>query len=303
MDRYRRIKEKFKGRCRENVPAGEITTYRAGGPLDIVVSPENTDEAIELFTMIKDAGLDYFILGEGSNVLVSDDGFRGVIVLTGALNKIEMEGLNAKAQAGVLWDKLVEMACMAGLSGLEKTSFIPGTVGGAVRMNAGAFGSETFDRLVYFEALNISTLELETLEKKNLHYGYRFVEGIEKYLVLSAVFSFEKSQPSILMAHRQEIISRRKEKQPLEYPSAGSVFKRPAGDYASRLIDACGLKGLRCGGAMVSEKHAGFVINYDKASASDIWLLIKKIKKEVFEKTGVVLEEEQIFLGNFPKDA
>ncbi len=293
------IAERFREICRENVPASELTTYKTGGKAALTACPRDSGEAFDLFRAIRETGVKFFILGAGSNVLISDRGFDGVIVLTSNLNGIRVCDNEISCESGALWDKVCETACENSLAGLEKTSYIPGTAGGAVRMNAGAFGIETFDFLKDFTALNLETLKTETVKKNEVRYGYRFVEGIEKYFILSASFTLIKSSKDQIRRERETIIAARKEKQPLEYPSAGSVFKRPKGDFASRLIDVCGLKGLRIGGAMISQKHAGFVINYDKASAFDIYALIQRVKKEVFEKTGVKLEEEQIFLGEF----
>lgn len=299
MDKYLALKKKSNLIFMEKVPGGDLTTYKTGGIVELCVYPKNKEESIEILKIIKENGFNYFILGEGSNVLISDKGFDGVMLICKNMRNMSILENQIEAECGVLWDMAVEKACQCGLGGLEDTSFIPGSVGGAIRMNAGAFGSETFDHLSFFNAINISEMREERIEKKDIRYGYRFVEGIEKYFILSAVFRLQKKDRFALLSRREEIIKKRKEKQPLEYPSAGSVFKRPKNDYASRLIDSCGLKGLRIGGAMVSVKHAGFIVNYDKATAEDIYRLIVKVKKEVFEKTGIMLEEEQILLGDF----
>ncbi|NLI10371.1 MAG: UDP-N-acetylmuramate dehydrogenase [Elusimicrobia bacterium] len=299
MEKIKSLKKTFPEICIENISAAALTTYKTGGNISLAAFPKSEVEVLNILKEIKSLDVKFYILGAGSNVLISDKGFDGVLIVTDKIDKIEFSGLKIKAESGFLWDKLCEESCVRGFAGLEKTSYIPGSVGGAVRMNAGAFGQETFDCLDYFEALELETLRKVKIEKKNINYGYRFVEAVEKYFIISACFSFNKGDSKGLNLTRNEIITKRKEKQPLDYPSAGSVFKRPPGDYASRLIDSCGLKGLRIGGAKVSEKHAGFVINYENAAASDIYALIQKVKKEVFEKTGIMLCEEQIFLGEF----
>lgn len=293
------ISKKFAEICQKDVPASNLTTYRTGGTVALTACPRQEKEVIDLFSEIKQKAVKFFILGAGSNVLISDRGFDGIIVLTSNLKSINIYYNEIHCESGALWDKVCELACENSLAGIEKSSYIPASVGGAIRMNAGAFGVETFDFLKEFTALNLETLKIETLNKNEVKYGYRFVEGIEKYFILSASFKLIESSKDQIKKERETIIATRKQKHPLEYPCAGSVFKRPKGDFASRLIEVCGLKGLRVGGAMISTKHAGFLINYDKASAGDIYALIQKVKKEVFEKTGVKLEEEQIFLGEF----
>jgi len=296
---YTEIKKKFEQRYRENISASEITTYKTGGNIDLLVYPNNTEELLWLFKNIKAIKAKYFIIGAGSNILISDKGFKGILINLKNINFINKENDTIEAGAGVLWDNFIEFSVENSLSGLEKTSHIPGTVGGAVRMNAGAFNQETFDCLEKFMVLNTENLKIEELHKENISYSYRYVSGIEKFLIISAKFKFSKGKKEELKKIREEIIRQRKEKQPLDYPSAGSVFKRPKGDYASRLIDICGLKGTRIGGAMVSEKHAGFIINYDNATSTDIYKLILKVKDEVYKKTGISLELEQILVGEF----
>ena len=238
------------------------------------------------------------MLGRGSNVLVSDRGLPGVTVLTERLAKMEVSGDTITAQAGVLWDSLALLSVERGLSGLEKTSGIPGSVGGALRMNAGAFGQEAYDRLEYLEGFTVSGSPVR-LEKRNMTYGYRHVDGIDGLILVAAAFSFTQGDKSVLLQDRSFILAAREARQPLDYPSAGSVFKRPPGDYASRLIDAAGLKGLKIGGAEVSAKHAGFIINSGGATASDIRALMGEVRAQVLTKTGVTLELEQILLGEF----
>ena len=299
MNPYEAIKEKFNKRAVLNVSAKEITSYKTGGVIDLIVYPKNIDEIVFILDFIKKKNLNYFICGNATNILVSDKGFRGIFIKTDFLKKIIIKEDRIIAECGVLWDKMIEISVLNGLWGLEKTSYIPGSVGGAIRMNAGAFGEETFDKLEKINAIDLKTLEVKEILKLDIKYGYRYVEGIENYFILSGEFAFEKKDSKELKNIRDEIIRRRIEKQPLEYPSAGSVFKRPPNNYASKLIEECGLKGMKVGGAMVSEKHAGFIINTGNATSSDIYKLISLVREKVYQKTGILLELEQILVGEF----
>ncbi|HAH33057.1 MAG TPA: UDP-N-acetylenolpyruvoylglucosamine reductase [Elusimicrobia bacterium] len=299
MSDYDAIKDKFGAYCSFNEPAANFTTYRTGGAAWALVRPGSRDELGSLWRWCLEKKRPFCVLGKGSNVLVSDKGFDGVTALTERLAGIEISGgYTVKAGAGVLWDNLVRFCAEKGLGGVEKTSGIPGTVGGAVRMNAGAYGQEIFDRLVSFEAMD-SERRIFTLKKHQIAHGYRNVRGLESLIVLSATFEFYPLGSTELLAERARVLVKRAEKQPLDYPSAGSVFKRPVGDYASRLIDVCGLKGLKIGGAQVSSKHAGFIINSGGATSADIYRLIRKVQSEVKARTGFELELEQIMLGDF----
>jgi UDP-N-acetylmuramate dehydrogenase len=295
---YNFIKKVFGPECLFERPACEFTTYRAGGPLEVIVRPSSRKDLGWLSGFCLNNGIPLRVLGAGSNILVSDKGLKGVSVFTVKLDKSEIAGDTLKAEAGVPWDNAVKASVSAGLAGLEKTSGIPGTVGGAIVMNAGAFGQETFDALESFEAMDRAGA-VRILKKFEVKYGYRRVEGIEGLTILSAVFRLKAGDANALAAHRACVLAKRAEKQPLDLPSAGSVFKRPAGDFASRLIDAAGLKGVRIGDAQVSQKHAGFIVNLGGAKAADIHALMLKIKSAVKAATGVELELEQILLGDF----
>ncbi len=298
MSDYPLIREKFGAYCVFNEPASGFTTYRAGGRAEVVVKPGSADEMVWLSAWCRSRGVPLTVLGRGSNILVSDNGLRGVTALTERLSGMDFSGDTAVAQAGALWDDVVRLSAERGLAGFERTSGIPGSVGGAVRMNAGAFGQETFDRLVSVEALDASG-RVVSLEKKSIAYGYRSVAGLSGLIILSAKFKFGAGDSAALLEERSRVLSARAAKQPLNCPSAGSVFKRPPGDYASRLIDASGLKGLRIGGAEVSAKHAGFIVNSGGASAADIFALICEVRSRVKAATGVELELEQVLLGDF----
>lgn len=298
MPDYSPLKEKFGPGCLLGEPAAGFTTYRAGGRAEVLVKPASEEELLWLAGWCRANCAAFLPLGRGSNVLVSDKGLPGVTVLTERLCSVKLAGNFIDAQAGALWDTLAKVSAEAGLAGLEKTSGIPGSVGGAVRMNAGAFGQETFDRLVSVEVFGADGAR-RTLAKGDLDHGYRRVAGLEGLTVLSARFEFEPADPGVLMQDRSCVLAAREAKQPLDYPSAGSVFKRPQGDYASRLIDAAGLKGRRVGGAAVSEKHAGFIINTGGATAAEIYALICEVREAVRAKSGVELQLEQVLLGEF----
>lgn len=292
------LKVWFGERCVFDAPAADFTTYRAGGRAEALVSPGTPEELRRLAGWCRSASVPFLVLGRGSNVLVSDRGLPGVTALTRGLSGLRLEGNAVLAQAGAAWDDLARLSAEAGLAGLEKTSGIPGSVGGALRMNAGAFGQEASDRLVSLETFD-GRGRPATLSRKDIRFGYRLAEGLEGLTIVSARFEFPAGSAADLSAERASVLAARAARQPLDLPSAGSVFRRPPGDYASRLIDAAGLKGLRVGGAEVSPKHAGFIVNTGGATASDIHALIREVQRRVREKTGVELRLEQILLGEF----
>ncbi|MGN0025266.1 MAG: UDP-N-acetylmuramate dehydrogenase [Candidatus Avelusimicrobium sp.] len=292
------LKNFFADNCLFDEPMERHTTYRTGGPAEVYVYPKTPEEWSFVLKLAQAENIPLRIIGFGSNILVGGKGVGGIVCSTKRMDGVTVEGEHIKAQAGTALDKVCELACEAGLAGMEKLSGIPGSVGGAVYMNAGAFGQETFDCLEYFDVINFEGRPA-TLLKEDLKYAYRKVEGIENYIVLSASFKLTKGDFTQLIATRNSVLHKRIEKQPLEYPSAGSVFKRPEGDYASRLIDDTGLRGLSVGGAKVSEKHAGFIVNFNRATPEDVKTLMDEVRQKVKEKHGVELELEQILWGEF----
>ena len=292
------LKNFFSDNCLFDEPMGRHTTYRTGGPAEAYVYPQTPEEWSFVLKLAQAENVPLRIIGFGSNILVGGKGIGGIVCSTKRMDGVTVEGEHIKAQAGTALDKVCELSCEAGLAGMEKLSGIPGSVGGAVYMNAGAFGQETFDCLEYFDVIDFEGRPA-TLLKEDLKYAYRKVEGIENYIVLSASFKLTKGDFTQLIAARNSILHKRIEKQPLEYPSAGSVFKRPEGDYASRLIDDTGLRGLSVGGAKVSEKHAGFIVNFNRATPEDVKTLMDEVRQKVKEKHGVELELEQILWGEF----
>lgn len=287
---------------RINEPMKGHTSFRAGGPADWFVIPESADELRAVLRACKKAGADWYVIGNGSNLLVSDRGFRGVIISTERFNRLEVNGTELTAGAGILLSKAANAALKAGLTGLEFASGIPGSVGGASVMNAGAYGSEMKDVLKSVTVLD-NDGEIRVLGAKELELGYRASSILKNhYLVLEAVFGLKEGREDAIKSRMDELTARRREKQPLEYPSAGSTFKRPEGYFAGKLIEDAGLKGFSVGGAAVSEKHAGFVINKGDALASDIYRLCMEIRRIVAEHAGVTLEMEVKLLGQFEGD-
>ena len=274
------------------------TTYRTGGKAEVYVYPKTREEWSFVLKLAETENIPLRIIGFGSNILVSGKGIGGIVCSTKRMNQVTLDGEHIKAEAGAALDKVCEMACEAGLAGMEKLSGIPGSVGGAVYMNAGAFGQETFDCLEYFDIIDREGRPA-TLLKEEVKHAYRKVEGVQDCIILSAGFKLQKGEFTQLIESRNTVLHKRMEKQPLEFPSAGSVFKRPTNDYASRLIDDTGLRGLSVGGAKVSEKHAGFIVNFNRATPQDIKTLMDVVREKVKEKHGVELELEQILWGDF----
>ena len=279
-------------------PMSEHTTFEIGGPADFYVIPEDFDEVRDVITACKDAGADYFVLGCGSDLLVSDEGYRGVIVaVADGLMGVSVEGDQMCCQAGVGLREASEMACELGLSGLEFACGIPGSVGGACFMNAGAYGGCMADVLKEVRVL-LPDGSLDDVAVEDLALGYRQSRiADEGWVVLSATFDLDRGDPEKIRATMDDLTHQREEKQPLELPSAGSTFKRPEGYFAGKLITDAGLKGYQSGGAAVSKKHAGFVVNVGGATAADVHAVIEHVQDEVERTSGVRLEPEVRFLG------
>ncbi|HUT85438.1 MAG TPA: UDP-N-acetylmuramate dehydrogenase [Elusimicrobiales bacterium] len=274
------------------------TSYQIGGYAQMMLFPATVQEWRFVFNFCQFNQIPLTILGAGTNVLVSDDGIEGVTASTDLLEEITINGNIVTARAGVTLDDLIKTCIENGLQGMEKMSGIPGSAGGAIFMNAGAFGQETFDNLLDFQTLDYSGY-VNTLSKNDVKHCHRKVEGIKDLLIFSARWQLEKGNIAELKKIRNETLDKRAQSQPLDYPSAGSVFKRPANDYASRLIDEAGLKGLKVGNAQVCEKHAGFIVNLGNAKAKDVCKLIDIVRSKVKNKTGINLEMEQKLLGKF----
>ena len=280
-------------------PMSRHTTFRVGGPADFFVTPKAKEEVRDVIRICKEAGMPYYIIGNGSNLLVSDAGYRGVIVqIYKEMNEVKVEGDLVKAQAGALLSGIAAKALGAELSGFEFASGIPGTIGGACVMNAGAYGGEMKDVL---ESVTVLTGEGKIIElgRNELELGYRTSVIAKKgYIVLGAVLKLERGDGEKIKTYMDELKEKRVTKQPLEYPSAGSTFKRPEGYFAGKLIEDAGLRGFQVGGAQVSEKHCGFVINRDHSTAADIMELMRQVQIRVKENSGVDLEPEVKRLGD-----
>ncbi|MBP5281732.1 MAG: UDP-N-acetylmuramate dehydrogenase [Lachnospiraceae bacterium] len=283
-------------------PMSSHTTFRVGGPADCLVEICEKEELKKICRYLSLTGMPFFIMGNGSNLLVSDAGFRGVIlkVQTG-LSEIRVEGKRIYAQAGATMAQVARVAMEHGLAGLEFASGIPGTVGGGVVMNAGAYDGEMKQVVRNVEVLS-SEGELMNLDNATMEFGYRTssIKG-KPFVVTGVEFELQEGDRDQIKAIMDGLAAKRREKQPLEYPSAGSTFKRPEGNFAGKLIMDAGLRGYTIGGAQVSEKHCGFLINTQPGvtTASDIMTLIKYVQTVVKDKFDVDLEPEVIFLGDF----
>ena len=282
---------------RQNEPMRAHTTFKIGGEADIFIIPASPAALISAVKKCTGLEIPYFILGNGSNLLVSDGGIEGAVISLSGINGISAEGEKITCGAGAMLSSVCLKALSLSLTGLEFAYGIPGTAGGALYMNAGAYGGQMADVIESAECLT-ATGEIKTLKKEDMRLGYRssvFKNG--GLIIISLTLALKKGDKTEIKAEMDELLNRRKQKQPLEYPSAGSTFKRPEGYFAGALIEKNGLKGLTVGGAQVSEKHAGFVINRGGATAADVKALIGKIQKKVFENDGVMLEPEVIFTG------
>ena len=279
-------------------PMREHTTFKVGGPADLYVIPEDFDEVRDVLRACDEAGVERFVLGRGSDLLVSDDGYRGVIVaVADGLVGVSVDGTEMTCQAGVDLREASEMACELGLTGLEFACGIPGSVGGACFMNAGAYGGCVADVLKCVRVV-MPDGSIDVVDAADLDLGYRRSRvASDGMVVLSATFDLQKGDPEKIRATMDDLTRQREEKQPLELPSAGSTFKRPEGYFAGKLIMDAGLQGFQVGGAAVSKKHAGFVVNVGGATAADVHAVIEHVQDEVERQFGVRLQPEVRFLG------
>ncbi|MCR5107059.1 MAG: UDP-N-acetylmuramate dehydrogenase [Lachnospiraceae bacterium] len=310
QDEESRLKENTIEAIRKMIPEDRIslnekmaghTTFRVGGPADCFITVNDIEELSGCLSVIRDQKEEYFLIGNGSNLLVGDKGYRGIVLkLSGEFEDIEAEGTYIEAGAGALLSKTAMKAYEASLSGLEFASGIPGSIGGAIVMNAGAYGGEMKDvvrEVTLFDPVSHSVVKKKADE---MAFGYR--DSIIKHselIVLKACFELKKDDRDKIKALMDDLTERRITKQPLNYPSAGSTFKRPEGYFAGKLIDDSGLRGYRVGGAMISDKHCGFVINKSEATALDIITLIKDVQTAVMDKQGVAIEPEVLMIGEF----
>ncbi|AFK86344.1 MULTISPECIES: UDP-N-acetylmuramate dehydrogenase [Thermoanaerobacterium] len=280
-----------------NEPMSRHTSFRIGGPADVLIIPQSVDELIKVMGLIKAENIPYFILGNGTNIIVSDKGIRGVVVKLTAIRKISVDGEIIVSEAGALLSVIANTALDNELTGFEFASGIPGTLGGAITMNAGAYGPEIKDVVEKVEVIDKDGSIYE-VKNGNMRFGYRssLIQS-DNLIAIRAWIHLKKGNYKDIKAKMDELNGLRKMKQPLEYPSAGSVFKRPEGFYAGKLIQDAGLQGYAIGGAQVSEKHCGFIINRGNATADDVLNLIAHIKRTVKDKFGVDLETEVKIIG------
>ncbi len=285
---------------RLNEPMKDHTSFRVGGPAEVWIEAASEEQLTKVLQYLRALGQPFFVLGNGTNLLVGDEGYEGVMVHVGpGLGTIEVAGNTITAGAGALLAQVAQKAKQASLTGLEFAAGIPGSVGGGVMMNAGAYDGELKDVIRQIRVI-ASDGEILELKSEMLDFGYRTSILQKKPMtVLQATFSLNKGDAEAIEAKMKDFNGRRREKQPLEYPSAGSTFKRPVGYFAGKLIQDAGLAGYTVGGAQVSQKHCGFVINKDQATAKDIDTLIKDVQRKVKASSGVMLEPEVIRLGRF----
>ena len=283
-----------------NEPMKGHTTFRAGGNADIFVMPENDKELSELISLLNKEGSEYIVIGNGSNLLVGDRGYRGVCIrISDGFSDIEADGDRITAGAGAILSRVADKALGCGLTGFEFASGIPGTVGGAMVMNAGAYGGEMKDVVSSVEVMTKDG-EIRVLSNEEMEFSYRnSIVRKEGLTVLKVVFKLDRGKKEEIKARMDELAGKRRDKQPLEYPSAGSTFKRPEGNFAGKLIMEAGLAGYSVGGAQVSEKHCGFIINTGEATAGDIIKLINIVQTRVYENSNIRLEPEVCMIGEF----
>lgn len=276
------------------------TTFKIGGPADYFLMPDKGEDVGRVIKICKEKEIPYFILGNGSNLLVGDGGYRGAVIqIYRNMSSVTVEGNEITAQAGALLSAVAAAAKNASLTGFEFAGGIPGTIGGAVVMNAGAYGGEMKDVLTEVTVMNAEG-DIFTLPTEELELGYRTsIIKTAGYIVLEAKIRLKEGDPEVIRETMKDLTIRRTTKQPLEYPSAGSTFKRPEGYFAGKLIMDSGLAGYQVGGAQVSEKHCGFVINAGDATARDVRTLMDNVRDIVYKKYGVTLEPEVKFLGEF----
>lgn len=281
------------------VSLSEMSTFRIGGTADAVAYPESSEELIEAVRAAKECGISFLVIGNGSNLLFSDDGYDGLVISTDRLRAFSFEGEIVNCSAGVSLPSLSKKAAELGLSGLEFACGIPGYLGGAVCMNAGAHGGEMSDVVLSTRAYDSESDTVFDIVGKDNLFSYRYSVYIESpsLICLSADIALKRDSVDAIKARMKEYIEKRRSTQPIEMASAGSFFKRPEGHFAAKLIDDCGLKGFRLGNAAVSEKHAGFIVNLGGATAKEVLELAETVSDKVFAETGIRLEKEVKYLG------
>ena len=300
MEKYKGLEDILdKDSIKYNEPMKKHTTMKVGGPCDCMVEPSSIEEIQKVLEYVKENNIKYYIIGNGSNLLVKDEGVHALIIkIANKFSGFEVNGEYIKAYSGCSVPKLSQIAKENSLSGLEFACGIPGSVGGGIRMNAGAYGSEMVNVVEKVGFLDENG-NLKEIDGKDAHFTYRhsmFVDN-PQYVVVYAIYKLQKGNKDEISKIMEENMNSRKQKQPIEYPNFGSVFKRPEGYFVGKLVDDCGLKGYKIGGAQVSTKHSGFMINIGDATCKDVLDLIEYVKEKVYEKFNVKLQEEVVILG------
>ncbi|MBI4546619.1 MAG: UDP-N-acetylmuramate dehydrogenase, partial [Ignavibacteriae bacterium] len=289
------IRKVFRGKILLNEPLSKYTSFQIGGPADYYLEPADKEDVVNIVRYCRQQQIFFIILGKGSNVLISDDGIRGaVITLETGLNNIRVDGGLVVVDAGMSMSRFVDFCIQRGFRGVEMLPGIPGTVGGAIMMNAGAYGGEISDCLVEVEVLRNSNVI--KVRKEDAGFGYRR-SGFQGDIILGASFRFPLGDKAEIMKMRRELLIKRNRAQPVNFPNSGSMFKNPPGTYAAKLIEKAGLKGLRRGNAQISERHANFIVNVGGATANDVVQLIEMARNTVLEKFDISLELEVKLLG------
>lgn len=300
MNKYDKLEEIVgKDKIKYNEKMSKYTTMKVGGPCDCIVFPDEISKIKEVIDFCKNENITFFVIGNGSNLLVKDEGIHGVVIKLGhRFSKIELDGEYILAYAGATMPALSQLAKKNSLKGLEFACGIPGTIGGGVKMNAGAYGSQISD-ILYEVTYMDEKEEIKTIKNKECSFGYRkSIFAINpNYVILSAKFKLEKGNIDEIENKMRENSLARKTKQPLEYPNFGSVFKRPEGYFVGKLVDDAGLRGYKIGGAQVSTKHTGFIVNVDNATCKDVLDLIGYVQTTVYNKFNVKLTPEVIIIG------
>lgn len=300
MEKYKGLEDILdKDSIKYNEPMKKHTTMKVGGLCDCMVEPSSIEEIQKVLEYVKENNIKYYIIGNGSNLLVKDEGVHALIIkIANKFSGFEVNGEYIKAYSGCSVPKLSQIAKENSLSGLEFACGIPGSVGGGIRMNAGAYGSEMVNVVEKVGFLDENG-NLKEIDGKDAHFTYRhsmFVDN-PQYVVVYAIYKLQKGNKDEISKIMEENMNSRKQKQPIEYPNFGSVFKRPEGYFVGKLVDDCGLKGYKIGGAQVSTKHSGFMINIGDATCKDVLDLIEYVKEKVYEKFNVKLQEEVVILG------
>jgi UDP-N-acetylmuramate dehydrogenase len=294
------IRMEFRGHIAVGEPMSKYTSLRVGGPADLYLEPLDKEDLIRLVHHLEAQGIKYIVIGNGSNLLVSDEGIRAAVInLEKGLSKLWADDTTVFVEAGVMMARYVDFCIQRGLGGMEMLAGIPGTMGGAIVMNAGAYGGEISNHIVDVEVLRQG--RVVRVKREDAGFAYRR-SNFASDIVLHAQFKFPRAERSEMMKRRRELLLKRGESQPLDLPNSGSVFKNPEGSFAAKLIDEAGLKGQQIGGAKISEKHGNFIVNLGNAKAADILELVKLVRKTVAQRFNVKLDLEVKLIG-FPESA